>query len=126
MRKSILLIDDNHLVVKSLERLLVTEGYDVITVENGRDALDAIEKKSFDLVISDIRMPGIDGVDTICKIREDFQRKDKKQIPEIFITGYAEGESYDKAKGLNAAGFLYKPFDKNEFLGYIAKALGDK
>lgn len=124
MKKSILLIDDDHLVVKSLERLLVIEGYDVIRVENGRDALGAIENKDFDLIISDIRMPEIDGVETISKIRENCERRGKKQIPEIFITGYTEGESYNKAKGLNTAGFLYKPFDKNEFLGYIAKALG--
>lgn len=123
MNKNILLIDDNHLVVKSLGRLLESEGYSVVAVESGREALKVIEKMNFDLIISDIRMPDINGVETICKIRESLKRRCKKQIPEIFITGYAEGQSHDKAKELNATDFIYKPFDKNEFLESIAKAI---
>ncbi|MBI5144796.1 MAG: response regulator [Candidatus Omnitrophica bacterium] len=123
MAKNILVIDDNHLVVKSLGRLLELEGYNVVAVENGKEALGAVEKEDFNLVISDIRMAEIDGVETIRKIRESLKRREKKQIPEIFITGYTDGEEHAQAKKLNTTGFLYKPFDKDDFLKSVAEAV---
>jgi len=123
MMKKILLIDDNRLVVKSLGKLLELEGYNVVTAGSGKEALDAVEKESFDLVISDIRMPITDGVETIRKIRDYLKKEGKKQIPEIFITGYTDGQGHAQAKELDTADFLYKPFDKDDFLKSISKTI---
>ena len=101
MTKSILVIDDDHLVVKSLVRLLENEGYSVSGAESGNQALDLIRDNTFDLIISDIRMPDINGIQTSYNIR-DFLKKNKKQaIPVIFITGYSDEGSYNEAKKLN-------------------------
>lgn len=121
--RRILVIDDDRLVAKSLGRLLETQGYGVTVTMNGQEALEAVAKLDFDLIISDIRMPDIDGVETIQKIRATLKEKGKAQIPEIFITGYVEGPSHEEAKKLYTSDFIYKPFDKEKFLTSIDKAL---
>ena len=124
MAKNILLVDDNHLVVKSLHKLLEGEGYIVATAESGQAALDIISHKTFDLIITDIRMPGINGVETVEKIKQ--LTKDKKEIPIIFITGYTDSKAFEEAKKLKASDFIYKPFDKDQFLKSVAMIIGNK
>jgi CheY-like chemotaxis protein len=119
--KKILLIDDDHLVVKSLARLLEKEGFTISCAESGLKALELIEQTNFDLIISDIRMPGIDGIEIAKKVRETL-----KQVPIIFITGYSDSQSYDRSKAVNPSDFIYKPFDKDKFLQSIKAALGNK
>jgi len=126
MAKKILVIDDDHLVVKSLERLLLGEGYNVICAESGAEALDLIERTDFDLVISDIKMPGVNGIETAHNIKNVLKEKNKDAAPVIFITGYSDEKSYDEAKKMNAADFIYKPFDKDKFLQSIKNALRSK
>lgn len=126
MAKNILVVDDNHLVAKSLSRLLESNGYAVDMAENGADALAVISRKVFDLVILDIRMPGIDGVETAQKIKEYLKQNNKKGLPLIFITGYADEKASKDAKALNASDFIYKPFDKELFLKSIERAIENK
>ena len=111
MAKNILLIDDDKLILMTLKRLLTREGYKVITVQSGAAALIKIEENDFDLIISDIKMPDMDGVETIKKIRENLAKKGRKSIPEVFITAYAKEDIYNKALSLKAGGYLEKPFD---------------
>ena len=89
MRK-ILVLDDDALVLKSFTNLLTRSGYEVISVSTYMDALKAFEQKDFDLVLSDIRMPGKNGVETISEIQSKLIKAGKKDLPIIFITGYAE------------------------------------
>ena len=63
MKKKILLVDDDHLVTLTLSRLLTNAGYEVSAVENGQEAIKKVAQANFDLIISDVRMPGIDGVE---------------------------------------------------------------
>jgi CheY-like chemotaxis protein len=123
MAKKILVIDDDHLVVKSLARLLEQEGYSVSCAENSNQALDLIGHVDFDLIISDIRMPGMNGIETTNNIRDVLRLRNKETIPIIFITGYSDETSYNEAKKLNAADFIYKPFDKDKFLQSIKNTL---
>lgn len=123
MTKRILAIDDDRLVVKTIGKLLEAEGYHVLTAESGDVALSIIEGEEVDLIISDIRMPGMDGVETIKLMREHFQRIKKEVPPFIFITGYAEEKINEAAKQLEPSEFLYKPFDKDDFLKAIQAAL---
>ena len=69
-KKRILVIDDEELLIKTFDRLLEKQGYEVYTVKNGADAIVMVEEEQFDLIITDIRMPGDDGVETIKKIDE--------------------------------------------------------
>ncbi|MFA4889194.1 MAG: response regulator [Candidatus Omnitrophota bacterium] len=111
MPKSILLIDDDLLVLMTMKRLLAREGYKVTTAFNGQAALRKMEDDGFDLIISDIKMPGMDGIETVRKIREYLARNNKHPIPEIFITAYAKEDIYKEALALNVAGYIQKPFD---------------
>ena len=111
MAKNILVIDDEELITKSLLRLLGSEGYNVAVAKNGSEALDRVKEADFDLIVSDVRMPELDGIETIRQIRAYLKTIDKKPIPEILITGYADKEKYETAMNLKVADYLYKPFD---------------
>ena len=123
MTKNILLIDDDKLILMTLKRLLTKEGYKVTTAQSGVIALVRIAGADFDLIISDIKMPDMDGIETVGKIREYLAQKGKKLIPEIFITAYAKEEIYQKAIELNAAGYIEKPFDIKTLLQTTKKTI---
>ena len=111
----ILLIDDDELVIRSLEKLLRKGGFEVEPVRDGWEAIKRVEKMSFDLIVTDIRMPQLSGIDTIERIREIGRRMGTAPIPEICITGYADEELNQRAERLGVAEYLYKPFDITDF-----------
>ena len=123
MPKNILVIDDEELVIESLRRLLKREGYEVVVALNGKEAIQKVKEINFDLIVSDIRMPGMDGVEIIKNIREYLKQGKKEPIPEILITGYASEESFKRAQELKVADYIYKPFDIVDFLNIIKKYL---
>ena len=123
MAKKILVIDDDRMVTKTLEKLLNLEGFHVIVAESGKAALAIIQNDTVDLVISDIRMPDMDGVETIKAINGHLNKINKEAPPFIFITGYAGSEINTSAQKLKPTELLYKPFDKEEFLKTIRLAL---
>ena len=123
MPKNILIIDDEELVIESLSKLLRKEGYGVILAGNYKEALARLKDADFDLIVSDIRMPEIDGVEIIREIRRFLRENGKKSIPEILITGYS-GEDYLKqAEELKVADLIYKPFDVRDFLQIVKNNL---
>lgn len=124
MAKKILVIDDEELIIKSLSRLLEKSGYEVFVAKNGQDAIIMTEEEDFDLILADIRMPGMNGVDTIQSIYESLQNNNLKKIPIIFITGYADEKIKRKADILKPIAYIYKPFDMVEILDKIKKAVG--
>lgn len=117
MPKSILVIDDDPSVLKSLERLFKKEGYEVSCASSGREALEWTAKQDFDLVIVDIRMPDIDGVETTRKIKEIRSNQSKPDIPVVFITGYSDIVAIDRAKQYGEV--VLKPFDLEDFLNRV-------
>jgi DNA-binding NtrC family response regulator len=122
---NILVIDDEELITKSLLNLLKNEGYNVAVAKSGLEALSKIKEADFDLVISDVRMPDMDGVETIKQIRAYLEKSNKKSIPEVMITGYADVDKYESAMSMEIADYLYKPFDNKEFLRIVKKNLKD-
>jgi len=124
MSKNILLVDDEELVVRSLSRLLTVEGYSVTIARSGIEAIKKVKEGDFDLIIADVRMPELDGVETIRRIRAYLRQSNKKSIPEILITGYTDRDRYEEAVGLKVSDYLYKPFDNDKFLQIIKKNIG--
>lgn len=124
MPKNILIIDDEELITKSLIKLLRSQGYAASIALDGTEALRKIKSEDFDLIICDVRMPGIDGIETIKQIRSYLEKSDKKSIPEVLITGYADAEKYESAIDLEVTDYLYKPFDNDEFLHIVRKTIG--
>ena len=123
MAKRILVIDDEALVIESLKKLLKKKGYDVSIAKNGLEAMQRIEEGDFDLIVSDIRMPDMNGIEIIKKIREYLKQNGKGSVPEILITGYASKENLEEAKKLNVADYIYKPFNIKDFLDVIERNL---
>ncbi len=121
MGKKILVIDDEKLVVESLKKLLKREGYEVNIAKNGAEAMEQIKESDFDLIVSDIRMPDINGIEIVKKIREYLKQNGKSSVPEILITGYASEENMEEAEKLNVADYIHKPFNIKDFLDVIKR-----
>jgi len=119
--KNILVIDDEELITKSLLKLLTTEGYNATVVRSGKEGIEKVKTVDFDLLICDVRMPDLDGIETIKQIRAYLKESEKKLIPEILITGYADKDKYEVALNLQVADYLYKPFDRDDFLQAIKR-----
>ena len=123
MTKKILVIDDEELVSKSLKKLLKKEGYDAKVAKSGLEAMDQIKENDFNLIVSDIRMPDINGIEIVKKIRKYLKQNGKQPVPEILITGYASNENMEEAKKLKVADYIYKPFNIRDFLDVVKRHL---
>lgn len=123
MGKNILIIDDEGLVTKSLQKLLTKEGYNAVVVNSGKEAIEKFKNLEFDLVVSDVRMPDVDGIETIERLRQIQKELKRNPIPEIIITGYVNEESYGRALKLKVADYILKPFDVKQLLGAVKRNL---
>jgi CheY-like chemotaxis protein len=123
MAKKILVVDDEELIIKSLKKLLEKNGFIVFVAKKGKDAIIMTEEENFDLIIADIRMPGINGVETIHQIYENLQSRKLQKLPTIFITGYADEDIKKRAQALNPLAYIYKPFDIKELVDKVKEAL---
>lgn len=114
---SILIVDDepNYLIV--LSELLQDEGYEVFTAPGGAKGFEMVRELDLDLVISDMQMPEVDGLQLLMKIKEY-----NEDLPVIMITAYAEVEKAVKAMQAGAFSYLAKPFSNDELLVNIQKA----
>ena len=115
---TILIVDDepNYQIV--LSEILKDEGYEVFTANSGLAALPVVYSTDLDLVLSDMKMPGMDGIGLLAKIKEY-----NKELPVILITAYAEVEKAVEAMRLGAFTYLAKPFSNEQLLASVHKAL---
>ena len=118
MNPSILIVDDEPSILQSLGGLLSDEGFDVHTASNGYEALKNIESDSPDLVLLDIWMPGLDGIDTLQEIR-----KHNPYIQVIIITGHGTIETAVKATKMGAYDLIEKPLSIDKVIVAINNAL---
>lgn len=114
MKEKLLIIDDDKTLLKTLDKLLKKEGYQVTTTDNSSDALDRVKGEFFDLIILDIRMPGMNGVSLLEKIRKIQKGRPESMV--IIITGYASEDVPIKAIKLGVDDYIMKPFELDEFL----------
>ncbi len=128
--KHILLVDDEPLVTRSLQKLLIQNGISNVWIaEDGDKALRMVRElrtaknRSFDLIISDIRMPGIDGIETIKRAKDFISHVQGKESPVIFITGYEGDANVERAKQIGYVDYLYKPLDIKHFITSVKKQL---
>ena len=103
-RKHILVIDDDAVVGRSFDRVLTEKGYDVSTARSGEEGLEKIDTTEYDLVFTDIKMPGMDGLEVAERIRDRCP-----WTPVVVITGYGSEKNEAKAKVLGTRGFVRKP-----------------
>lgn len=117
MKKKILIIDDDENIITLINTILQEEGYDVISSTNADDGLNRIRKEKPDLILLDLVLPTIGGLEMCQILRKD---RETKRIPVIMLTGHAMSPD-DKVKGLDtgADDYLTKPFHKGELLSRI-------
>jgi len=118
MSENILVVDDEETLRESLGRLMVREGYTVTTAGSGEEALDLISAGSFDLIITDIILPGIDGIEVLRRVRE----KNPEQFV-VIITAYASIETAVEALRAGAYDYIMKPIIHEEIKRLIKNAL---
>ncbi len=111
MKPQLLIVDDEQEIRDLLQRHFRYLGYEVETAENGRDALRVLARKRTDVVISDIRMPGMDGTELLKVIRQDYP-----MIRVIMITGFVTQESILACMRRGAETCIFKPIEDLEVL----------
>jgi DNA-binding response OmpR family regulator len=121
MSVNVLVIDDEVTVCKSCQRILSEDGYDVTMVLSGREGLERAEKEDFDLVIVDLKMPDINGMEVV-----DAVKKARPGMPVIIMTGYSTVPSAVEGMKLGAADYIPKPFTPDEMITAVKKALQQK
>jgi excisionase family DNA binding protein len=119
-RARVLVVDDEATIRDLLSKTLALAEYDVDLAPDGRTALERLRIIPYDLLITDLKMPGVDG---LAVIRE--ARRLKADIPVIIITGFSTEASAIEAVNLGVSGYLTKPFRVPRVLAVAAKALGE-
>ena len=117
-RPRVLLVDDEPIFLKSMDKVLSARGYDVGTVGSGAEALEVLRLKPYDVVVLDQRMPGMDGLTTLEHIR-----KQHALLPVILLSGHAEVGTAVEAMNRGAVDYLLKPAHVQKLCERIQAAL---
>jgi DNA-binding NarL/FixJ family response regulator len=118
--KRLLLIDDDPNLILLVKDYLEFRGYEVVTAENGQEALEVLQKETPDMIICDVMMPQMDGYTFVEHVRKDPRTS---WIPVLFLS--AKGQSQDRVKGLNTGADVYmvKPFEPEELVAQVESSL---
>jgi excisionase family DNA binding protein len=119
-RPRILIVDDEQTVRDLVAKTLSMADYDVDTAPDGPSALDRLNTTEYDLLITDLKMPGMDGLSVIREVR-----RRSAELPIVIITGYSTEASAIEAINLGVSGYLTKPFRLPRVLAVAARALGE-
>ena len=118
MSASILVVDDEPILREALKRLLSLDGYDVAVATDGEDALGCIPRQGFDIIVSDLRMPGLNGLQLL-----ERSRAANPRVGVILVTAYATVDAAVEALRLGANDFLLKPFEMEDLRRSVARVL---
>ena len=119
--RKVLVVDDDPVVGKSFDRVLSGKGYAVITARNGEEALQKLRNETYDVVFTDIKMPGMNGLEVAERIRES-----QPWLPVVIVTGYGTDAYEARAKTAGVSGFLHKPLSPEMIEGSAQQALLEK
>jgi CheY-like chemotaxis protein/glycine cleavage system H lipoate-binding protein len=114
----ILAVDDEKIILDSLRKMLVLGGYSIDTVESGSEALGLIRKRDYDFVFTDLKMPGMDGVEVTKNVKHL-----RPDIDVIVVTGYGTIETAVETVQYGAMDYVEKPFTEDELLAFVKTAL---
>lgn len=110
--KKILVVDDDPVVAKSFERVLNNKGYAVITAGNGEEALNKLSAEKYDMVYTDIKMPGMSGIEVAERVKAN-----QPWLPVVIITGYGTQDNEARAEAAGVSAFLSKPLSPEMIVG---------
>lgn len=121
LRKKVLVVDDDPVVGRSIDRVLSEKGYAVSTATDGQEALSKLAEEHFDVVYTDIKMPGMDGIEVAERVKQR-----RPWIPVVIITGYGTAANEARAEAAGVSGFLRKPLSPELIEGSAREALLEK
>jgi CheY-like chemotaxis protein len=116
--RKVLVVDDDPVVGKSFNRVLSDKGYLVVTAEDGFDALIKLQAEKYDVVFTDIRMPGMDGLEVAEQVKAS-----QPWTPVVVVTGYGTAANEERARAAGVSDFLRKPLSPEMIENSTAKAL---
>lgn len=119
--KKVLVVDDDPVVGKSFDRVLSGKGYAVITARDGEEALNKLNSETYDLVFTDIKMPGMSGLEVAERVKAS-----QPWLPVVIITGYGTDANEARAEAAGVADFLHKPLSPEMIESSAHKALLEK
>jgi excisionase family DNA binding protein len=118
-RPRVLVVDDEPAVRTLVAKTLAACDYDVETAEDGPSALERMKTTSYDLLITDLKMPGMDGLSVVREVRR------QSDLPIVILTGFSTEASAIEALNMGVAGYITKPFRLQKVLAVAARALGE-
>ncbi len=119
--RKILVVDDDPVVSKSIDRVLASKGYAVISAKNGEEALSKLGTESYDLVFTDIKMPGMSGLEVAERVKAA-----QPWLPVVIVTGYGTDAYEARAAAAGVSDFLRKPLSPEMIEGSTDKALHER
>jgi len=119
--KSVLLVDDDKEFRRAMKKMFERSGYEIRIACDGREALDALSDEEFDLIISDLRMPNLDGLEMMGELR-----RRGLDVPIVFLTAFGEVESYMDLMNLGAFEYVNKPVKGQEILEIARRAIASR
>jgi len=120
MPKTALIVDDSTSLRQMVAFTMKEAGFDVVEGENGQEALDKSDGKNFDLVITDLNMPVMDGITLIRKLRE---RPNFKFTPILMLTTESQDTKKQEGKAAGATGWIVKPFNPEQMMQVVARVV---
>ena len=119
--RKVLVVDDDPVVAKSFNRVLSGKGYAVITASSGQEALNKLETENYDVVFTDIKMPGMSGLEMAEQVKER-----RPWLPVVIVTGYGSPDNEARAEAAGVSGFLRKPLSPEMIEDSTQKAFSEK
>ena len=119
--RKVLVVDDDPVVGKSFDRVLSAKGYAVITAGNAQEALNKLDAEDYDVVFTDIKMPGMSGLEMAEQVKQR-----RPWLPVVIVTGYGSPGNEARAEAAGVSGFLRKPLSPEMIEGSAAKALSER
>jgi CheY-like chemotaxis protein len=119
--RKVLVVDDDPVVGKSFDRVLSAKGYAVITASNAQEALSKLDAEEYDVVYTDIKMPGMSGLEMAEQVKAR-----RPWLPVVIVTGYGSPDNEARAEAAGVSGFLRKPLSPEMIEGSAQKAFSEK
>lgn len=121
MAKQILIVEDEPNIVESLSFVLSREGFDVRSLDNGAEAVDAISTNTPDVLVLDVMLPGLNGFEVLRRLREDMALTD---LPVLMLTAKGQRRDREVAETVGANIFITKPFANTDVVDAVRRLAG--
>ena len=123
MQQTVLIIEDEKLIIVSTQMVLEAAGFRVESATNGEEGIAKARSEAPDLILLDIMMPGIDGWETLTRLKRDATTVN---IPVVIFTAREHSRGHQKSSEMGAADYFRKPFEPDELIELVEKHVGQK